>query len=434
MRGVFQCLNNVFIWRSCCNHRIARKSSLDLEEDEKDLELGEANTCHDVIQEPFLPQVESNDPKLRNRSNSATPQITLSFILIPDPESLYGNFQEIIQSKAFPNTLTYTHAYSSSSLGSMDQRAKILKQILRFHRDIDKLNQLASILLKSRAYHLYHNNERLNTSSILLSQNELRSALPITELPRTQYNKPFIPNTNEESNHTSHTLSISHQEPIIATVQFLTGANPIEKKLFMGLDIVVSTSKENELKDYNFLQNSFTRSEWRKVSQHTAHTMEWAKDILLIWCMKEAYTKALGLGMGLEFSKFEIQLDDIQSDECTWNQVVRTGCFQGIKKRGRVLHSNIRYLQSLDVKVNRYDYWNFTFFDALDLCTSVESSSADDAKDLSLISCACVCDGPYNETLPEQEMAIIPIDVEIMSLSDLMQWHSSGNKINSKKA
>jgi len=421
-------------WRTKRSPHASKDSSIRDKEDVIEEGLNVEKSIQSTGLMPLLPKEISENPMLRNRSDSNVSKITLSILQMPDIKLFHGKTSDFLHAEAFPKTLSYQHASNKvfSSEQSKEQRDHIIEKILRFRRECDRFSQLASILLKSRAYHLHHLPRKPNNSSIFSIQSVATTTLPVVELCRTDYRKPYIPPTDDSIHKNIHILSISHQEPVVASAQFFQGPNSTQKKFYIGMDIVVTTSIEKELKDYNFLKLSFTKSEWEKVSRFRVHSLDWAKEILLIWCMKEAYTKALGLGMGLEFSNFEIKLDDTDCEDSTWNKVIKKECFEGIKKRGRVIHDDKQNLHSLEEVPNENDFWNFTFFDGINLCTLVDPSESEN-KESPLLSCICVCDGPHSLDSLEDGTSYIPIDVEIMSLSDLTQWHFRENEVNSKK-
>ena len=100
----------------------------------------------------------------------------------------------------------------------------------------------------------------------------------------------------------------------------------------VGLDIVVFDELNPRLysSPEEFLEvfrDQFTENEWNNSIQNPKLVAEAAattstisatpkmKEFYLRWAMKEAYTKALGVGMGLEFNTFEIHLEEIDDDE-----------------------------------------------------------------------------------------------------------------------
>jgi len=102
----------------------------------------------------------------------------------------------------------------------------------------------------------------------------------------------------------------------------------------VGLDIVVFDELNPRLYSSaeEFLEafrDQFTENEWKNGIQNpklvaaatttatatsTISATPKMKEFYLRWAMKEAYTKALGVGMGLEFNTFEIHLEEIDDD------------------------------------------------------------------------------------------------------------------------
>jgi phosphopantetheine--protein transferase-like protein len=76
----------------------------------------------------------------------------------------------------------------------------------------------------------------------------------------------------------------------------------------VGVDIVVKEPLNRRLydSDDDFLavfEDSFATAEWQMVTSATPHCL---KEFYLRWAVKEAYTKALGVGLGFDFKSFEV--------------------------------------------------------------------------------------------------------------------------------
>jgi phosphopantetheinyl transferase len=125
-------------------------------------------------------------------------------------------------------------------------------------------------------------------------------------------------------------------------------------------------------------------------------------EFYLRWAMKEAYTKALGLGLHLEFSAFETRLcalddkNDDESGECLpiWSKISKEK--QGIHLSGRVIQQS------------EETYWNFYF---LPLFCHEEATG-----------CACVCFGPVDDKTIEH--ASFQERISWTTLDALIQYHS----------
>jgi len=125
------------------------------------------------------------------------------------------------------------------------------------------------------------------------------------ELPRTKYGKPYIPSEDYE-------ISLSHQYPYIGIASHGSSTNPV------GLDIVVM--KEMDIKSFN---ETFTSNEWTRINK----SADVLKTFYIYWSMKEAYTKALGLGMSLNFNSFDMHLPK----HVTWDYIRQNPKGVGIK-------------------------------------------------------------------------------------------------------
>mmetsp|Transcript_25356 Transcript_25356/g.52369 ORF Transcript_25356/g.52369 Transcript_25356/m.52369 type:complete len:528 (+) Transcript_25356:108-1691(+) len=291
-----------------------------------------------------------------------------------------------------------------------ERREKLDKSITRYLREPDRWTAFTSLLLKSVAFH------RTLPAKIQLKDRDdditkKDNILPIVDLPRTKFNRPYIPmiyplletknkiftgssSEGEGGNENVYDkFNISHQYPYVALVQHNLGHSPSlmpgirterrEKKssenepFLLGLDLVTFQRKLNDyiptIHDYlSSFEGSFTLWEWERINYQrvtqyeTTNEDEYAdttdssiqrkntttassflssaspfklfsfaardksipvmpptkvrndasklKEFYLRWAMKEAYTKALGLGMNMEFDSFETRLvgvDDI---------------------------------------------------------------------------------------------------------------------------
>lgn len=187
------------------------------------------------------------------------------------------------------------------------------KQVLRFVKIPDKYISLTSILLKSQAFYKTH-----------FSMLE-KGKHPIIEIPRTEYNKPYIPTNVQHDSFPEANLypfSISHQYPFVGMARLIINSaseHPSNRPL-VGLDIVTFEDYNPKLYSntrefLSIFRDYFTSWEWGCIHKNDELSL---KEFYLYWAIKEAYTKALGVGMGLPFDSFETHLDDIDGGIFSW--------------------------------------------------------------------------------------------------------------------
>jgi len=100
---------------------------------------------------------------------------------------------------------------------------------------------------------------------------------------------------------------------------------PTPSTLIVGMDIVTfdyDINKRLYPNDEDFLnvfRNSFTKNEWEIGIHHPTllSLRDRVREFYIRWSMKEAYTKAVGMGLGLEFHTFEIALLEEDDDSNT---------------------------------------------------------------------------------------------------------------------
>ena len=330
-------------------------------------------------------------------------------------------------------------------------RERISKSVMRFLKPNDRYLALGSVLLKSRAYHQSlaeeeneggrpEQNKREGTTS--------QSSLALVELPRTEYGKPFIPwlgkSTEREvdssfSTAPQHTISVSHQFPFVGIARLPTHYQ--KQSLHVGLDVAMYEAPNPKLyaTTSEFLEvfkDSFTPTEWGCIVDSSAawfgrrrkSNEDSRREFYMRWAVKEAYTKALGLGLGHEFNTFEIAFDCCENDDGIGglSEAVDTlGWIGGssdaeggderiIAKRMATL-GKIRYLEKEDVAA-KDEIWHFTLLELKHL-------QQDSSVDVEASGCACVCIGPFEQHEERLEISEAVVQEEMISLVDAINWH-----------
>jgi phosphopantetheinyl transferase len=329
-------------------------------------------------------------------------------------------------------------AFWTNQPASIAEIEQVQKHVLRFIQVKDKYGSLGSILLKSHAFHVTHHSRSTIASSVpCTSGNEAR--LPIIALPRTKQNKPYIPirmdrqklGSIQEEN--IFPMSISHQFPFVGAArvecegtdsEFFAPSSssstpPSESRRakwrpIIGMDIVAfdkvnSRLYANEQEFINVFQSNFTEWEWTRIhSKNASHFHE----LYVRWSMKEAYTKALGVGMGISFDSFDMRTsmddDDIDDDRGLWSVICNRP--NGISVLGSIVHHPRRENSLLPTTTS--ETWEFFF-----LPLPPEDGSLDPAP----LGCACICmERPNNKS---SQVLQCQTKVEWTELQSLLQWH-----------
>ena len=325
-------------------------------------------------------------------------------------------------------------------------RERISKSVMRFVKPQDRYLALGSVLLKSRAYHQTLSEENEDRPSSKRESTSSQSSLALVELPRTKYGKPFIPqlgkNTECEfdvNGHpptaVQHTISVSHQFPFVGIARLPACSQ--KRSLHVGLDIAMYEAPNPKLyattsEFLTVFKDSFTPSEWGCIVDSSAAWFgrrrksdeDSRREFYMRWAVKEAYTKALGLGLGHEFGKFEITFDCSEDDDTiggladavdvlgsTIGSDAEEGDERIVAKRVATL-GKIGYVEKEDVSA-KDNVWHFTL---LELKHLQQSSLAD----ADAAGCACVCIGPLEEGL---DLSGTVVQVEMVSLEDTINWH-----------
>jgi phosphopantetheinyl transferase len=219
-----------------------------------------------------------------------------------------------------------------SSGGHSPPLSLSLRQILRHVKNRDRWLALASYLLKSQVYHRIVGFASLADDYGKQPPDDGAVTTPaawrraLIELPRSQYNKPFIPlpparRQREQQQFLFEAFSVSHQWPF-AGVAFLDDENndvPMRSsspQLQVGFDIVVFDPPNDRLytsvmEFVEVFQSQFTTTEWQEIVQAGRRFGPdddmLLREFYLRWAVKEAYTKALGKGMHVNFAEFEFR-------------------------------------------------------------------------------------------------------------------------------
>ena len=210
----------------------------------------------------------------------------------------------------------------AENVSTRDNGEGTFNEIMRFVRIQDRFIAFNSILLKSYFYHQVR--QKVDKDD---EQHE-NTCYPIVSLPRTTDGKPFIPSFNSTSDEKKcreypiESFNISHQYPFIGMVY----NSKIGLDCNLGLDIVTFDSINKALyatvTDFlNVYKSNFTKGEWDCIQYQRYKSCctkvlrpdNWRMwEFYVRWAMKEAYTKALGKGMKIAFSSFQIEVSDVE--------------------------------------------------------------------------------------------------------------------------
>lgn len=279
-------------------------------------------------------------------------------------------------------------SWPDQKISSPQELATTKEKVLSFLKVQDKWTALGSVLLKSQAFHVVHDSPE--------------SDRVVAILPRTENRKPYIPTVKEGSKGTLHPLSISHQFPFIGGALLKNqGKRP---KYSVGLDVVVFDeynkklySSEDEFLDV--FRDSFTEKEWNAIN---AEDEDRIKEFYVRWATKEAYTKALGVGLGFEFNSFDIQFKSFEH-----GGPINTGLWSNVSSSRTGLYLSGTLSGEMEGNENSLEVWEF-FFLPLEVDNN-ESSG-----------CACVCLGPFGSLATKPRMIV---NNSWTSLGSLIRWH-----------
>mmetsp|Transcript_2896 Transcript_2896/g.4421 ORF Transcript_2896/g.4421 Transcript_2896/m.4421 type:complete len:378 (+) Transcript_2896:106-1239(+) len=295
---------------------------------------------------------------------------------------------------------------------------KIVTSIIRYVKLNDRYIALASLLTKSYLHHYILGQH----SSVDDSHDDSETpGKRIRTLPRTRAGKPYIP--FDESERSLLPFSISHQFPFVGLAYFDERMQSSScSSIMVGLDIVMFSSYKETKHIYSsvdeFLtvfKDSFSPREWNQLLNvstgstadinNTCRDSVKIKEFFIRWSIKEAYTKALGTGMGTDFKSFDTRLYSKEGSEETqlWKQAL-------CKESGAYFQGQVTHTDS-----NLVEKWDFVFIPLFDDCTG-NKEPADP------VGCACICVGPKNSKECEGT-SLIEVAISSSTLKNLIDYH-----------
>jgi 4'-phosphopantetheinyl transferase len=169
------------------------------------------------------------------------------------------------------------------------------------------------------------------------------------------------------------------------------------------------------------------------------------RELYLRWAVKEAYTKALGIGMGFDFSSFETTLNQLgnNTNSSIWHWLLDTNTTNQPSGRqtttttttnttGSSSSSPIRFTTGTVTQLHdsadatllprrpTQEQWAFIFH-PLYSTTSISSTTKEE-NEKDMLGCACVCVGPLSND-NHFNMQDMELDVDWSSLQELIQFH-----------
>lgn len=281
-------------------------------------------------------------------TKSAVSQVELVLLDLSAHDATGNNMEAVtnLLNRVFASAKCYDAMYwLENKPPSLSTAMSLRKDIERFVRSRDRLLSLGSVLLKSRAFLQLH-----GPPFSIGRPNETT----LVRLPRTIHKKPYVPRQGENGATDDGSLSVSHQFPYVGAARLWKSMG--DQNLVVGCDIVVQEPLNTQLYSSwgDFLQvfrESFTAQEWEiivsaKTSQARLH------EFFFRWAVKEAYTKALGVGLGFDFASFVVSFQ--LPARCS-NQLAS---FLAAKSKPRQIPMTLRGT----VKgPNLLETWEFTF-------------------------------------------------------------------------
>ena len=358
----------------------------------------------------------------QEQEGSTTDEVTVTIIEIVTERSSLENLEGIVDDLfSYAAVQTSDASNSKPNIHDRDAEKTLKKSVLKYVKIDDRWRSLCSILLKSKAYNEYRCSNESSSSTEDVPQS-INRRLPIVEIPRTEYGKPCIKKTNKRTHFLSTTaqpplLSVSHHGSFV-TMATLKNDNP-KSSLLMGIDLVVVDAQPQEgVERYlSYFRGVFSPKEWRIIIGQVS-PLQKMREFFCRWALREAYTKALGVGLGMDFGSFEI---DCGGENEAWKLCNSCGQETSIK-RIKITHPKSN---EKEWKRKAVEYWDCLLFFADDINEKTQISEWADR------SVVCLCVGPVPES---QTHSCFTFDrPNQLSLTELLAWHSSPSSLTKRK-
>lgn len=199
---------------------------------------------------------------------------------------------------------------------------------------------------------------------------------------------------------------MSHHERQVILAR-LNDPMKIPNKIRMGADLVVIDIHPIQgVADFlSCFNSSFSSKEWKSIQYAHMVGGEAAamKEFYTRWALKEAYVKALGIGLGLDLQSFDMEVFNVNNqafDVCRASKEYST-------HRIKVSHQKIKGRE-------KDEYWDILLF-----LLKKQSSSKD--------SIICVCAGPVEHK--SSPPCFRALKTRRVSVETLIRWHRYDNFI-----
>jgi phosphopantetheinyl transferase len=210
--------------------------------------------------------------------------------------------------------------------------SSVRRDVFKFVQVKDRYMSLVSLLLKSRAYHQSttrcYSCDSATVGPTSAARGGPRKALVV--LPRTPHGKPYLPTpTSNDADRVAFQslllpFNVSHQYPVVGIAHLGLCSRGISSssdivfgsKLQIGFDVVMfdpypARLYQSAVEFVEAFRDKLTCAEWEHLMGMASNGTELLREFFLHWAIKEAYTKAIGVGLGYDFSSLCVTLTEI---------------------------------------------------------------------------------------------------------------------------